>query len=341
MHPAAIQDKLDLCRKQAGVPGAAVGYLFEGIITLATSGVGKAGATPLIRRDSIFEAASLSKQILAHVVLRMVDAGTFDLEARALSLVNPAKLAESYWRSFAKIEGFSNISVRTILSHCTGLPNWPPLEGINKLLFGPGTYFQYSGLAYVFLQWILEQRLQKSWQEIATEYVFAPLHMTHSGFAWQDTWEDDLVHGHTANGDAAEKTRNVPGETAGALLTSVFDYSIFLRDLLERMTDSRSAFAQMALPQISRFHGSDREWPIAWGVGIGIELYRDRVFVWQHGANPYFYNWLIANPKTQEGIVIFSNAEPGHSLLRTYVESVLGEGHRCFDFDECYLKQNS
>jgi CubicO group peptidase (beta-lactamase class C family) len=341
----ALPQNLDVCREAAGVPGAAVGYVSREKLICAASGVTRANSTSAVRPDSIFEAASLSKQLLVYVVLQMADSGVLDIDASASSLVDASDLARSQWSSLSRLEGFSTISVRNILSHSTGLPNWLPPEGIRRLLFQPGRYFQYSGLSYIFLQWILEQRLRKVWQEIACEYVFSPLKMIHSGFKWQDSWEEaDLVHGHRADGVAVEKARQVPGEAAGGLLTSAQDYGVFLKEFLQKIENQGSAFSQVCVPQIGRFFGimpSSRPWPIAWGLGMGLEFHRGDTLLWQVGANPFFYNWAIGNPRTQNALVVLTNSGPGHPLLRNYISSVFIDGLQCFDFDQTYLKDHS
>jgi CubicO group peptidase (beta-lactamase class C family) len=344
MTKANLQNILNECRQSANVPGAAIAFLSGGTIEYAYSGFGNAIKKDLINGNSIFEAASLSKQVLAYVILRMVDEKILNPDVPAISHIVRTDLIGSPWQCLLSCEGFANITIRQILSHSTGLPNGAPTESIRKLLFQPGQYFLYTGMSQLMLQWIIERHLLSPWQEIADRYVFSPLNMKSSGFVWNEAWENQLVHGHSSSGKPAEKSRFLPWPSAGGLLTSISDYAIFFQELLLRMNDDRSVFAEMWRPQISRFYGLESAlspWPIAWGMGIGLELIDKETYVWQIGANPLFYNWLIGNPKTGEGLLVFTNSEPGHLMLRTVVGKVFGKGHPCFDFDEQYLKVNS
>jgi CubicO group peptidase (beta-lactamase class C family) len=337
MTKEALQELLDKSREHTGVPGAAMAYIDNSEIILVCSGCKNMASKEPVASDSIFQAASLSKQVLAHVVLQLIDKGLFNLDTPAVSIVSKSDFTNSPWSRLLDIEGSSGITVRNILSHSTGLPNWASIEDIHGLLFSPGSLFAYTGMSYIFLQWILENLLKMSWQDIAEKYVFNPLSMNDSGFIWKSAWEDRLVHGHDMEGKPEEKDRNIPGGSAGGLLTCVPDYAVFFRDLLLRMRDGKSVFSKMYSPQVDRFFYtqlSSLHLPISWGLGIGLENYRKEILVWQVGANPKFYDWLIGNPDTGRGVVIFTNSEPGHPLLKTVVEEILGPDHPCFRFNE-------
>ncbi len=340
-----LQETLDQCREEAHVAGAAAGFVSGSTISCAYSGFNNLVTKKPIDSNSIFEAASISKLILTYVVLRMVQEKSFGLETAALSLVNEKDLIGSPWYSLLNCEGFHGISIRNILSHSTGLPNWAPTDGIKRLLFPPGRCFQYSGMSHLFLQWVLERHFLTPWQEIANRYVFSPLGMNNSGFVWKDAWEDGLVHGHSAKGIPTDKARfHLGGGVAAGLLTSAADYASFFKELLAKMEDPRSSFSQMYHSQIDRFYGiesSPANHPMAWGLGIGLELTENGPFVWQWGANPFFFNWLVGNPRTQEGLVCFTNSEPGHTMLCTFFERVFGREFGSFKFEQQYLKDHS
>jgi CubicO group peptidase (beta-lactamase class C family) len=343
MRQDKFQEALDQYRVQTNVAGAAAALIHEGSITPYVSGYGSLQAKEPIRSSSIFEAASLSKQILAFVVLQMVDSGMLDLDSPVLSLFSATDLIASPWHCLLRCEGFSKITIRQVLSHSTGLPNWVAPESISKLTFKSGEYFQYSGMGYLYLQWAIERHLLAPWHEIAEKNIFLPLQMGHSGFMWKDVWENDLVQGHSTSGDVKEKARfQLAGGSAGGLLTALSDYSIFCKELMLKMSDSGSVFSKMHQPQVEKIYSvrsPDKFWPIAWGLGIGLEHYGTETFVWQWGGNPYFFNWFIGNPRTQEGLLIFTNSEPGHKLPEKLISHVFGAGHPCWEFAKALAQE--
>ena len=63
------------------VPGQSVAVVADGGITWSRGfGVPISGRDEEITRDTVFEAASLSKQVFAFAVLRLVDGGVIELD---------------------------------------------------------------------------------------------------------------------------------------------------------------------------------------------------------------------------------------------------------------------
>ena len=168
------------------------------------------------------KAASLVKPVLAHLALALVA----DLDEPILG----------------------DISVRHVLSHTTGLPNWrsgADLEPIRP----PGERWGYSGEGFVLLQGELERRTGRPIDAIAGELVFGPLGMTDTHF---DPPEPGF-HG------------------SRPLLTTAADYGRFLAHVLT-ITDERWQ------PQCR----IDDE--LAWGLGWGLEL-GEPGYGWQWGLD--------------------------------------------------------
>ena len=101
------------------------------------------------------KAASLVKQVLGHLALAVFD----DLDEPILG----------------------DITVRHVLSHTTGLPNWRTGAELEPLR-APGVQWGYSGEAFVLLQSEMERRTGRPIDEIASERVFGPLEMRDTRF---------------------------------------------------------------------------------------------------------------------------------------------------------------
>ena len=160
--------------------------------------------------DAPMRAASLVKPVLAHIALALVA----DVDEPILD----------------------DITVRHVLSHTTGLPNWRTGADLEPLR-PPGERWGYSGEGFVLLQGELERRTGRPIDAIAGELVFGPLGMADTRF---DPPEPGF-HG------------------SRPLLTTAADYGRFLAHVLT-ITDERWQ------PQCR----IDDE--LAWGLGWGLEL---------------------------------------------------------------------
>jgi CubicO group peptidase (beta-lactamase class C family) len=66
-----------------------------------------------VTRDTVFQAASLSKQATAYAAFAMRDAGKLDFDRTLVSYVDD--LTDERAR---------RVTLRQVLSHCSGFPNW-------------------------------------------------------------------------------------------------------------------------------------------------------------------------------------------------------------------------
>jgi CubicO group peptidase (beta-lactamase class C family) len=119
--------------------------------------VGVVANWELVRVDgdiAVMDAASLVKQVLAHLALDLVE----DLDEIVIG----------------------DIAVRHILTHTSGLPNWRPNGQPLEPLRPPGQRWGYSGEGFVLLQEHLQRRSGVPIVTLARERIFGPLHMEQS-----------------------------------------------------------------------------------------------------------------------------------------------------------------
>lgn len=215
--------------------------------------------------DAPLNAASLVKQVVGHVALELID----DLDE--------------------PVDGA--ITVRHVLSHTTGLPNWRPAGDELAPLRPPGVRWGYSGEGFVLLQRHLEQRTGEPIDALARTLVFEPLEMRDSRL---DEPEPGF-HGYRP------------------LLTTAADYGRFLAHVLA-IDDERWR------PQIV----IDDE--LAWGAGWGLEL-GPPLYGWQWGSNDDASNFVIGCPSTGDGVVVLTDAADGREFYRSVVEHELPDDH--------------
>ena len=193
---ALLQD-LPRQMQALGVPGIGIAVVEAGKLAWSRSfGMTRAEAGIAVDQTTLWEAASLSKPVFAYAVLQLVDRGELALDAPLVQYVRPDYLGESQW--------IDRITVRDVLRHTTGLPNWRKDPANEKLVpaVAPGTRIDYSGEAIVWLQLAVEAVTGESLDQTMRRLMFAPAGMRDSSYGWDAALASRSVHGHRAPDDA-------------------------------------------------------------------------------------------------------------------------------------------
>jgi CubicO group peptidase (beta-lactamase class C family) len=179
---------------------------------------------------TVLRAASLSKPILAYLVMKLVDEGVLELD-KPLHEYLERPLHE--YALYADLEGderYKKLTARLLLSHSGGFPNWrlsnPPDRRLG-FKFEPGERFGYSGEGYRFIQFVLEKMTGKDLFQLAREKVFEPLGMTESSFLWERRFDGNFALEMGQLGPLVFKTRET-SNGAASVLTNAGDYAKFL-----------------------------------------------------------------------------------------------------------------
>jgi CubicO group peptidase (beta-lactamase class C family) len=164
------------------VPGISIALIEEGKIAWTkTYGVKKSGSPDPVTRDTLFQAASISKPITALGALVLVQQGLVDLDTDINHYLKRWKVPENQFTETQKV------TLRRILSHSAGLtvPGFPgyetekPLPHLVEILLGsgpantapvvvdtvPGSIWRYSGGGLVIVQLLIEDITGEAFEE--------------------------------------------------------------------------------------------------------------------------------------------------------------------------------
>jgi CubicO group peptidase (beta-lactamase class C family) len=271
---------------------------------------------PAVDDETVWEAASLSKPVVARYVLRLASKGVLDLdEPLDIDLATLRAAADPRWEQ---------VTARRVLTHTSGLPNWRgPLEaaraaGVNipgspevlAFAHAPGS-FGYSGEGFEVL---LHALVRRTGQPTTTllDQVLLRFGMRHSSFVWQPCFDTTAAVPHRADGQALPKQRPAQPRAAGSLHTTMADYIAFSLAVLEEGADE---IFQPAVV-LDDVHGRSLGW--------GTVRTSAGQLAWQHGDNHGLKHLVGLRRRQGDGAVVFTNGDDGQALCREVFRRALG-----------------
>ena len=312
--------ELDVC-------SAAYAVLRAGVPTSPISVSGC--ADDKTQANAIFQAASLTKPVVAFAALRMVLDGQLDLNAPASRyLSNGYKHYQSVLNrlpsdayDLVPTTVLSRISVAQLLNHSSGLPNWS--SGALSIGSEHGSHWSYSGEGFVLLQSVIEAVAGMGLSAYLEQQVFAPLGMIDTSLVWREAFAERVVSGRTFLG-FRQRTRFHSAVAAASLYTTAADYSVFMSAFL-----ANDPLMSLTLTNQVEVDGPLR---LKWGLGWGLEEAPGGPYIWQWGNNPGFRAFAMASVASKDGFVIFTNSDSGMPLAASVAQSVLPADHSAFRF---------
>lgn len=296
------------------VPGVSIAVVRNGKIDeLRQAGVRNASSSLPIDADTVFDAASLSKPVLAYIVLQLLDAGV-------LALDEP--LAQHVPDFVEDDPGAAEITIRHVLSHTTGLPNWRGKGKPLKTQIRPGERFSYSGEAFVWLQRVAEKATGEPLESLAQRLVFLPLGMHRSSFVWQTAFDRNYADGHDTNLAPVSKKRPEAANGAFSLQTTAVDYARFMQAVLAGARLKPGTTKLWLQPQVRlklrcyqclSVNQPEQDQRVAWGLGWGLEPGRRTFFHW--GDNGRFKTFAVGSMSQRFAVVVFVNGANGMTIM--------------------------
>ena len=326
-------DKMDLVQRMRHykVPGFNAAFVHQGELAWVSGfGLVEAGGEEPITRDTIFQAASISKPVTGMVALHLVEAGVLDLDGDVNDYLHSWKIPKT---KFTK-DGKSKVTLRGLLSHTAGInifgyrgyPAGSELPTLQQILNGkppatsgkvrvvkePGTVFKYSGGGYLIAQQMIEDVTERPLADLAKEIVFDKLGMADSTFdsVPPADYLSRAATAHTKTGQPVPGRWHIyPEQAAASLWSTPTDLACLITEVLKSLNNesnlvlSAEMTRQMLVPQIGMG-----------GVGFNIVI-RDGMTRFGHpGWNEGIHNMIMGCPETGQGIVWMTNGENGRRL---------------------------
>ncbi|MDQ1923533.1 serine hydrolase domain-containing protein [Massilia pseudoviolaceinigra] len=324
LAPANVRDTLKVLAERHHVCAVAVAVIKNRQLDSFDSATGCMPASTL-NADSVFQAASLSKPVFAYAVLKLVEQGKLALDVPVVKYLpqgyrhpfDPSKAEPSALVTDPRLQA---ITVRMVLNHTSGLPNWA--SGPLNVDSTPGTKWNYSGEGYVLLQRAVEAVTNQPLDQFMTSQVFKPLDMNDSDYVWNERIAKNLLPGTKANGTPRATMDLKNPNAAFSLHTSAADYGKFLVKVL----NDDDVMKQITASPVT----VDPSLGLSWGLSWGIEHGPDDAYIWQWGNNTGYRAFAIASVRTGDGFVMLTNSENGLELAQPLTQKILPGEHKLF-----------
>ena len=347
LKPVEIDRAAQPLMQAAHVTGAGIALFHDGkVVYLKAYGFRDQDKNLPLTPDSVMTSASLSKAAFATMVMRLVQAGALDLD-KPIGQYLPRSLPDyPRYADLAGDERWKKLTLRILLSHTSGFPNWRALEDDRKLHihFYPGSRYAYSGEGIDLAQLVVETATGKSLSNLMEENLYRPLHMTRTSMVWETRFEKDFANGYDEYGRSLGPERRETADAAGSMQTTLRDYAAFLSAVLQGQVLNRSTQAEMLRTQIA-IH-SARQFPslaretataddaIQLGYGLGWGLYTSPY-------GPAFFKeghdegWrhLALCFTNGSGILIMTNSSNGEGIFKPLIGALLGPTAFPFDWE--------
>lgn len=298
------------------VPGAVIAVVRDGEV--AVTALGEAAEGRPMTADTVLQAASLSKPVVAYAALLLVAEGELDLDRPAVAYLPPEQAPPGL---------DDEVTLRSLLTHSAGLPNHAR-GGSLRPRFEPGSRWSYSGEGYRLLQRVLEARTDQGLEALLQRRVLGPLGMASSTFGEPPTGQPAAV-GHRRDGGRVDLARAQPPQpdAAGSLLTTARDYARFLAHILDEARRGGTA-ARMMEPRVTVDGDLDLHWGLGWGLWTGGG--EGTFFHW--GSNPGFESFALGEVARGRGVVVLTNGHDGLECADEVAEITMDRTYPFFSF---------
>lgn len=342
-----IDESVEQSMQAAHVTGVGMALFHGGKIAyLKTYGYRDTEKGLPLTSDSVMTSASLSKAAFASLVMLLAQEHTIDLD-KPISQYLPKPLPD--YPRYADLKGndhYQKLTLRILLSHTSGFPNWRAFEDDKKLQihFEPGARFAYSGEGIDLAQFVVETVTHKSVADLMDEKLFRPIGMSRTSMVWQPRFDGDFANGYDEHGHSLGPEKRTTPDAAGSMQTTLSDYADFLSAIMSRKTLNTRAVGWMLSPQIrirsahqfpslqNTVTTTNDDIRLSYGLGWGLYFspYGKAFFKEGHDEG---WRHLALCFNNGSGILIMTNSSNGEGIFKPLIDSILGPTLFPFDWE--------
>ncbi len=331
------------------VPGAAVLIYTDGKPTSYYFGYADLGHKKPVTKDTIFELGSLTKLMTTLLLAQEVDYAKIKLQDPVTKYI-PTLPAS-----------FSNLTMRSLATHTTGLPLFLPSDIKNradweqkyaanwKADFAPDTQFRYSNVGIGLIGQALEAVTHESFDKLYRTKILDPLGMQPIGLTVPKKLQVNIAQGYDEKGLPAPPVSGL-FPSAGCMKASAEDMRKFLSASIGLPQTPESIFYPIRMTQTPYLGVKESAQGLGWVIhdmspenlkalsegsdGLGIEtrpvveVYSDPVFngadlIDKTGTTDGFRAYIAVLPNKKSGIVILANRRDNSNSIVVAARDIL------------------
>lgn len=338
-----LQARLEEVLTEHDVPGATLGILHGGEVTVHAAGVANKNTGVAVTDDTLFQIGSITKVWTASLVMMLVDDGELDLDEPVATYVPEFKVADP--------DVSARVTLRHLLCHSSGIGGDHILDTgrgddtLERYLetcaeLGQehelGATMSYCNTGYSVLGRVIEKVTGKTWDQVLRERIIAPLDLTHTNTLPEEAILFRVAVGHVKRpGQDEEEVAPMwvlprSAGPAGLVNATAADLLAFARLHLDdgRAPDgtqllSVAAVKQMQEPQVEvpdRFTLGDR-----WGLGWILFDWDDHPGYGHDGATLGQRAYLRVLPGARLAVCLLTNGGESHPAFRTLLTEIAAD----------------
>ena len=326
---------------RTGVPGVAIGILHKGESVAFGCGVTSVEHPLPVSDETLFQIGSITKTFTGTAIMRLVEEGVLDLDARVRTYVPGFQVADEAASCEATVRhllthqgdwagdffhgtGAGDDALARYVADMAELPQLAPL----------GTHWSYNNAGFSVAGHIIELVTGKRYETVLQELVLDPLGLERTFFDPGDVITHSFAVGHIVVEEKAQVARPWALDRAilpaGGIACHVKDLLRYARFHLGdgRAEDgtrllSTESLTMMHSPQVTVREGE--AWGLSWGIVDEIEGARQL----RHGGGTRGQiSLLVLVPEHDLAVAVLTNADPGGSITdevrRWVLKEILG-----------------
>jgi len=303
--------------KEGDCVGVVVCVVDEHGSCCASEGKRLIGTDERVNEKSVFEIGSITKAFTGVLLAEMAARGE-------VSLDDPV---QKYLPGGAKMptRGDKQITLRDLSTHRSGLPRLPDnmesadpdnpyadydekrmLDFLSKheLSRDIGAKYEYSNFGAGLLGYVLARKAGKTYEQLVTERILAPLKMNDTGITLNDSMKSRLAMGHS-EGKQVKNWDIGALAGAGALRSTPLDMTTFVEFNL-KPTDTPLSKAFQASYKDTVETGTP-----GLSVGLGWHIWNKHgtKIIWHNGGTGGYRSFCGFAPDKKMGVVVLTNSD--------------------------------